>query len=189
MTNLIVIIGPQAVGKMTVAEKLKERIGYSLMSNHDSIEIALKIFSNNNKAKWKLKSKIREDVFNISLENNISLIFTFILDFNTNVDIDYLTELKNKYEKTGGQFYLIELEADIKTRLERNKTPHRLESKPSKKDIEWSDQELIESMNKYRMNSKKDEIKFDNYIKINNTNLTPQDVADIIINKFNLNKI
>ena len=51
------------------------------------------------------------------------------------------------------------------------------------------DQELIESMNKYRMNSKKDEIKFDNYIKINNTNLTPQDVADIIINKFNLNKI
>ena len=150
MTNLIVIIGPQAVGKMTVAEKLKERIGYSLMSNHDSIEIALKIFSNN---------------------------------------IDYLTELKNKYEKTGGQFYLIELEADIKTRLERNKTPHRLESKPSKKYIEWSDQELIESMNKYRMNSKKNEIKFDNYIKINNTNLTPQDVADIIINKFNLNKI
>ena len=189
MTNLIAIIGPQAVGKMTVAEKLKERIGYSLMSNHDSKEIALKIFSNNDKAKRKLKSKIREDVFNISLENNISLIFTFIVDFNTNVDIDYLTELKNKYEKTGGQFYLIELEADIKTRLERNKTPHRLEFKPSKKDIEWSDQELIESMNKYRMNSKKDEIKFDNYIKINNTNLTPQDVADIIINKFNLNKI
>ena len=189
MTNLIVIIGPQAVGKMTVAEKLKERIGYSLMSNHDSIEITLKIFSNNDKAKRKLKSKIREDVFNISLENNISLIFTFIVDFNTNVDIDYLTELKNKYEKTGGQFYLIELEADIKTRLERNKTPQRLESKPSKKDLEWSDQELIESMNKYRMNSKKDEIKFDNYIKINNTNLTLQDVADIIINKFNLNKI
>ena len=189
MTNLIVIIGPQAVGKMTVAEKLKERIGYSLMSNHDGIEIALKIFSNNDKAKRKLKSKIREDVFNISLENNISLIFTFIVDFNKNVDINYLTELKNKYEKTGGQFYLIELEADMKTRLERNKTPHRLESKPSKKDTEWSDQELIESMNKYRMNSKKDEIKFDNYIKINNTNLTPQDVADIIINKFNLNKI
>ena len=32
MTNLIVIIGPQAVSKMTVAEKLKERIGYSLMT-------------------------------------------------------------------------------------------------------------------------------------------------------------
>ena len=95
MTNLIVIIGPQAVGKMTVAEKLKERIGYSLMTNHDSIEIAIKIFENNEKAKWKLKSKIREDVFNIAIENNINIIFTYILDFNSKEDIQYINNLKD----------------------------------------------------------------------------------------------
>ena len=187
MTDLIVIIGPQAVGKMTIGEKLKEKIGYTLMTNHDSIEIAIKIFSSNKDAKLKLKSKIREDVFNICLENNISIIFTFVVDFNTNEDILYLNELKNKFEKTGGHFYLIELEADLQTRLERNKTPHRLECKPSKKNIEWSEKELIESMNIYRMNSIKDEIKFENYIKINNTNLSPNAVCDIIINKFNFN--
>ena len=187
MTDLIVIIGPQAVGKMTIGEKLKEKIGYTLMTNHDSIEIAIKIFSSNKNAKLKLKSKIREDVFNICLENNISIIFTFVVDFNTNEDILYLNELKNKFEKTGGHFYLIELEADLQTRLDRNKTPHRLECKPSKKNIEWSEKELIESMNIYRMNSIKDEIKFENYIKINNTNLSPNAVCDIIINKFNFN--
>lgn len=187
MTDLIVIIGPQAVGKMTIGEKLKEKIGYTLMTNHDSIEIAIKIFSSNKDAKLKLKSKIREDVFNICLENNISIIFTFVVDFNTNEDILYLNELKNKFEKTGGHFYLIELEADLQTRLDRNKTPHRLECKPSKKNIEWSEKELIESMNIYRMNSIKDEIKFENYIKINNTNLSPNAVCDIIINKFNFN--
>jgi hypothetical protein len=187
MTDLVVIIGPQAVGKMTIGEKLKEKIGYTLMTNHDSIEIAIKIFSSNKDAKLKLKSKIREDVFNICLENNISIIFTFVVDFNTNDDILYLNELKNKFEKTGGHFYLIELEADLQTRLERNKTPHRLECKPSKKNIEWSEKELIESMNIYRMNSIKDEIKFENYIKINNTNLSPNAVCDIIINKFNFN--
>ena len=187
MTDLVVIIGPQAVGKMTIGEKLKEKIGYTLMTNHDSIEIAIKIFSSNKDAKLKLKSKIREDVFNICLENNISIIFTFVVDFNTNEDILYLNELKNKFEKTGGHFYLIELEADLQTRLDRNKTPHRLECKPSKKNIEWSDKELIESMNIYRMNSIKDEIKFENYIKINNTNLSPNAVCDIIINKFNFN--
>lgn len=187
MTDLIVIIGPQAVGKMTIGEKLKEKIGYTLMTNHDSIEIALRIFSSNKDAKLKLKSKIREDVFNICLENNISIIFTFVVDFNTNEDILYLNELKNKFEKTGGHFYLIELEADLQTRLDRNKTPHRLECKPSKKNIEWSDKELIDSMNIYRMNSIKGEIKFENYIKINNTNLSPNDVCDIIINKFNFN--
>ena len=46
MANLIVITGPQAVGKMTVAEKLKDLIGYSLMTNHDSIELSIKIFEN-----------------------------------------------------------------------------------------------------------------------------------------------
>ena len=187
MTDLVVIIGPQAVGKMTIGEKLKEKIGYTLMTNHDSIEIAIKIFSSNKDAKLKLKSKIREDVFNICLENNISIIFTFVVDFNTNDDILYLNELKNKFEKTGGHFYLIELEADLQTRLDRNKTPHRLECKPSKKNIEWSDKELIDSMDIYRMNSIKDEIKFENYIKINNTNLSPNAVCDIIINKFNFN--
>ena len=187
MTDLVVIIGPQAVGKMTIGEKLKEKIGYTLMTNHDSIEIAIKIFSSNKDAKLKLKSKIREDVFNICLENNISIIFTFVVDFNTNEDILYLNELKNKFEKTGGHFYLIELEADLQTRLDRNKTPHRLECKPSKKNIEWSDKELIDSMNIYKMNSIKDEIKFENYIKINNTNLSPNAVCDIIINKFNFN--
>ena len=39
------------------------------------------------------------------------------------------------------------------------------------------------------MNSKEGEIKFENYIKINNNNLTPIEVSDIIINKFSLNKI
>ena len=187
MTDLVVIIGPQAVGKMTIGEKLKEKIGYTLMTNHDSIEIAIKIFSSNKDAKLKLKSKIREDVFNICLENNISIIFKFVVDFNTNDDILYLNELKNKFEKTEGNFYLIELEADLQTRLERNKTPHRLECKPSKRNMEWSDKELIESMDIYRMNSIKDEIKFENYIKINNTNLSPNAVCDIIINKFNFN--
>ena len=36
MANLIVVCGPQAVGKMTVAESLRDKIGYSLMVNHDS---------------------------------------------------------------------------------------------------------------------------------------------------------
>ena len=44
MANLIIICGPQAVGKMTVAESLRDKIKYNLMTNHDSIEISDKIF-------------------------------------------------------------------------------------------------------------------------------------------------
>ena len=35
MANLVIITGPMAVGKMTVAEALKEKIDYHLMVNHD----------------------------------------------------------------------------------------------------------------------------------------------------------
>jgi guanylate kinase len=38
MANLIIVSGPQVVGKMTVAEELRNRIGDSLMVNHNSIE-------------------------------------------------------------------------------------------------------------------------------------------------------
>ena len=44
MANLIVVCGPQAVGKMTVAESLRDKLRYNLMMNHDSIEVSDRIF-------------------------------------------------------------------------------------------------------------------------------------------------
>ena len=44
MANLIVICGPQAVGKMTVAESLRDKLRYNMMMNHDSIEVSDRIF-------------------------------------------------------------------------------------------------------------------------------------------------
>ena len=186
MSNLIVVSGPQAVGKMTVAESLKEKTGYSLMVNHDSIEVAKKVFSPNVKAWKELNGLIRENVFEIAIKNDINMIFTFVVAFDMQEDIDYLNRLKDRFKASGGSFYFVELEADLETRLERNVTPHRLEVKHSKKDIEWSRQELLETMEKYRLNSKEGEVLFENQIKINNTNLSPDEVAEIVIEKFNL---
>ena len=44
MANLIVVCGPQAVGKMTVAESLRDKLKYNMMMNHDSIEASDRIF-------------------------------------------------------------------------------------------------------------------------------------------------
>lgn len=189
MANLIVVTGPQAVGKMTVAEKIKEKIGYSLMTNHDSIEVSIKIFENGSIAQRELNKSIRQKVFEIAAKNNIDIIFTFVTAFDSKDDIYYLNKLREMFEQTGGNFYFVELEADVKTRLERNITPHRLEAKLSKNNIEWSNKELVESMNKYRMNSNYGEIICPNHIKINNTNLSPDEVANIVVEKFGLTVI
>ena len=41
-------------------------------------------------------------------------------------------------------------------------------------------------MEKYRLNSKNGEIKRENYIRIDNTNLSPEETAKIIKEKFDL---
>lgn len=189
MANLIVVSGPQAVGKMTVAEKIKDKLGYSLMTNHDSIEVSIKIFENGSEAQKKLNRIIRENVFRLAIENDVNMIFTFVTAFDYPGDIDYLMDLKNMFEQSGGGFYFIELSADVKTRLERNITPHRLASKKSKQDVEWSNNELVESMKKYRLNSNEGETICPNHMKINNTSLEPEEVADMIINQYGLTPV
>ena len=82
MANLIVVSGPQAVGKMTVAEKLKEKIGYSLMVNHDSIEVSIKIFESKSPAQKELNKLIRENVFNLAVKHNVNMISTFVTAYN-----------------------------------------------------------------------------------------------------------
>ena len=186
MANLIVVSGPQAVGKMTVAEKLKEKIGYSLMVNHDSIEVSIKIFESKSPAQKELNKIIRSSVFDLAVKNNVNMIFTFVTAYNMQEDIDYLNQLKELFESSGGKFYFVELYADVNTRLERNVTPHRLESKLSKQNVEWSNNELVKSMEKYRLSSNDGEILFDTHYKIENTNLSPEEVADMIIKKYDL---
>ena len=189
MANLIIVSGPQAVGKMTVAENLRDKIGYSLMVNHDSIEISDKIFKRGSEEQKELKSLIREDVFNLALKYDIDMIFTLVVAFDVKEETDYLNSLKNRFEASGGNFYFVDLKADVETRLKRNITPHRLEAKPTKKDLEWSRKDLLDTMEKYKLNTDDGETLFENHIKIDNTNLSPDEVTEIIIEKFKLKRI
>ena len=186
MGNLIIISGPQAVGKMTVAENLRDKIGYNLMVNHDSIEVSDKIFGMKTPAQKELNTLIRKDVFDIAIKYNLDMIFTLVVAYDLPEEIEYLNNLKSMFEKNGGQFYFVELEADLETRLKRNVTPHRLEAKKTKNDIEWSKNDILKTMEKYKLNTEEGEYLFTNHLKINNTNLSPDEVSEIIIKKYNL---
>ena len=114
------------------------------------------------------------------------MIFTYVWAFNMQDDWEYVNKVSQLFESRGGTVYFVELEADLEERLERNKSSNRLEHKPSKRDIEWSEGDLKKSMEKYRLNSLEGEIKYSNYMKINNTNLSADEVAKIIKEKIQL---
>lgn len=61
-----------------------------------------------------------------------------------------------------------------------------MERKASKRDVEWSRSDLLKSAQKHKLNSDRDEIWFENHIKIDNSNLEPDEVADLVIREFNL---
>ena len=84
--------------------------------------------------------------------------------------------------------YVIELEASIEERLKRNRTENRLKHKESKRNLEWSEKDLMQSMTKHKLNSEPGEGEkiFKNYIKINNEKISPQEVAKMIKEKFKL---
>ena len=84
--------------------------------------------------------------------------------------------------------YTIELETTLEERLRRNKTANRLEHKASKRDLEWSEKDIYKSLEKHRLNSKSGEGEkiFKNFYKIDNTNISAEEVAKMIKEKFKL---
>lgn len=184
MANLIIVCGPQAVGKMTVAESLRDKLRYNMMINHDSIEVSDRIFGFNTPAQREFNRFFREKAFELAVKHNVNLIFTVVIAFDMQEDLDYLTALKEMFEKSGGRFCLVELSADLDTRLARNVTPHRMERKVSKKDTAWSEANLLDDAKNHRLNTTEGEVLFENHLKIDNTGLEPDEVADRVIEAF-----
>ena len=184
--KLIFLFGSAAVGKMTVGQELMKRTGLRLFHNHMTIEPVLEIFSGfGSKTIQRLREVIFEDFASSDLKG---MIFTFMWAFNMQEDWDFIAHVRQIFEDKNPEteFYYVELVADQQTRLERNSTPNRLKNKASKRDVEASKARLLSEDQKYRLESLPGELPFENYIKIDNTNLTPEDVARQIQESFGL---
>ena len=186
MANLIVVCGPQAVGKMTVAESLRDKLRYNMMMNHDSIEVSDRIFGFATPAQKEFNAYFREKAFELAVKHNVDLIFTYVCAFEMQEERDYLTGLHDLFTENGGNFYFIELSASLEERLARNETPHRMERKASKRDVVWSKANLLKDAKNHRLNSAEGETWFENHLKIDNTELAPDTVADMVIKAFGL---
>jgi hypothetical protein len=185
--KLLIIFGPQAVGKMTVGHELEKTTDLKLFHNHMTIELVSPFFSYGSESGRRLVNLFRKEIFEEIAKSDLEgLIFTYLWYFDQKSDWYYIDNLCDIFESKGGTVYFIELEADVNTRLDRNKHPHRLSHKPTKRNIERSEKDLMDSMEKHRLNSKNGEIKKENYLRINNTNLSPEETAQKIKERFQL---
>lgn len=187
--KLVIIFGPHAVGKMTVGQELAKITDLKLFHNHMTIDIVADLFENMPQERRRLTELFRNEIFkSFASSNEYGMIFTCMWALEKKDDWDYIDNLENMFKSNGAEVYYVELEADYDTRLQRNKTENRLLNKPSKRNIEKSEKLFKDIENRHRLNSYPGEIKKENYIKINNTHVSPENIAKIIKDRFRLQK-
>lgn len=180
--KFIMIFGPQASGKMTIGGKVADAFKLPLLYNHVTLDVVWPYIGWNDTT-FKLSEQLRMGIFNhiADEENHPGIVFTFVWDFSNEQDREYVDSIRELFNQSHQKMYFVELEADIEERLARNETEYRLCKKPSKRNIEFSRQELLHSAENHRLNSNPGEVVAEHYLKIDVTHLTADESAAEII--------
>lgn len=182
--KLVFLIGDAAVGKMTVGQELMKQTGLRLFHNHMMIEPVIEIFGSFN---GHVTQQLREVIFHeFAKSDNKGMIFTYLWAFDMPSDWDYVAHVADIFKAQGAEIYYVELIAPQEIRLQRNETENRLKHKASKRDLEGSRARLLRDDANYRCVSLPGEIPFENYFRIDNSNISAEEAAVMIKERFGL---
>lgn len=168
---------------MTVGQELCKITDLRLFHNHMTIDLVTQVFGYYDS---ETILRLRQTVFEeFAKSGNYGLVFTYIWDFSSVMDGEYIRGVCKIFEDAGAEVYLVELVADFEERLRRNRTENRLLNKPGKRDLEFSEA-LINDEKTCRVESYPGETGFENYLRIDNSNLPASDAARLIKEHFGL---
>lgn len=173
--KLLLLFGNCSVGKMTVGQELTKITPFRLFHNHLMIEPVLEVFG---EFRMDIIMKLRDVIFEeFARSNQYGLIFTFMWAFDHQQDRNYVEHIKSIFGLSDEDVYYVELVAPQEVRLARNCTENRLKHKASKRNLEASNQRLINDDLCYRCESLPGEIPFPNYLRLDNSGITPEEAA------------
>jgi len=173
--KLIILYGPPAVGKLTVAKILSEKTGIKIFHNHVSIDLLSEYFKRS-KATDKIVTSIRKQVFEEAAKQNIDLIFTVV--YASKVDDEYVDDLISPVIKNHGEVYFVQLTCN------REELMKRVENDSRKSFTKIQTRELLNEI--LEENELFDLITGKSSVIIDNTNLSPEFAADRIIDELKL---
>ncbi len=174
--KLIIIYGPPAVGKLTVAKALAKATGLKLLHNHLVSDLVLVVFDRNTSTAINLNAYIKNLIFETAAKRKQKgIIATFVYDRNKKSQIERWSKdcfkIKRKYK---AEVFFVRLSCSIKTLKLRVVDPSRIGTRK------------ITSVAKL-LRVIKDENSFDeisrNIIKslhIENTDIAPDEVVQMI---------
>lgn len=182
--KLVLIVGDGAVGKMTVGQELMKITGLRLFHNHMTIEPVLEIF---NEFNMDVIQKLRYLIFEEFVKTDLpGMIYTCMWAYDCPEDWEIMTKIIRIFEDAGAELYCVELTAPLDVRLKRNVTENRLNHKASKRDLAASNERVIRHTKNHRFVSADGEVPIKNFMRIDNSDLEPDVVAQMIKERFAL---
>ena len=179
----VFIIGAPASGKMTIGQELSKLTGTTLFFNHQSIDFALESYQDFTEEMWEFVRSVNFSFLGTSARHHRSVILTGVIDFSNQYNLMYLKDIQDLLNEYHQQILFVELETSLEERLRRNRTENRLKYKPLKRYVEVSEREIIETDKTNQLNSQKRPSGLHHYLKIDNTNLSAEEVAQQIQEK------
>jgi hypothetical protein len=137
--TLLFVFGPPAVGKMTVGRAIADASEFRLFHNHHVLEPLLDVFDYGTPPFNRLLEEFRLRVLEEAATSGTDLVYTLVWALDLPEDSAYLRRHLRPFVDAGQAIAFVELYAGLETRLARNRTPYRLAEKKSKRDLEWSD--------------------------------------------------
>lgn len=99
--RLIVIHGPPAAGKLTIANALSARTGLKVFHNHLTIDCTAPVFEFGTEAFWDINTRLRCEVIASAARQGIDLIHTFC--YGKGPDDEYFRQLIAAAVENGGE--------------------------------------------------------------------------------------
>lgn len=174
--NLIVIYGPPACGKFTIAQELSKITSYKLFHNHLTLDLIKTILPFGTPKFWEEVTELRRKLLRLAAKENVNLIYTFC--YYHKEDDEKVAKIKEIIESEKGKVYFVQILCD------KEELYKRVENKSRKKYGKIKDLKILNDvLNNHELFKS---VPFEPNISINNTKLSPKVVAKKIISSFNL---
>ena len=177
--KLIVIHGPPGVGKLTVANALSLRTYFKVFHNHLTIDCTDPVFDFGTEAFWRINGKLRCEVIAEAARQDIDVIHTFV--YAKGQDDDYFQELIAAAENNGGAVHLVLLHCSDAQRKRRIVDESRVRMR------KLTDADSVETSQ--QRNDLLSPLPGRETLLIDNTDMSPDQVAEQIIKNFGLKQL
>ena len=122
--QLVILYGPPAVGKLTIAETLASETGYKIFQNNATVRAVEPLFDFGTPEFLRTLARMRLSMLEEAAQSDLDgLIFTFC--FDPNIDEQFITDAVAVVERAGGKVHLVQLNAPKSVLLERVRNDSR----------------------------------------------------------------